>query len=114
MNKRKGFTLVELLIVVLILGALAAIALPRLADNVTKAKANACRTNIDTINSQLELSNANNGSYPANITTFLQDPQYFPEGVPQCPDNGSYSYISTTDGQTGYGRAQCSVTAHNQ
>ncbi len=114
MNKRKGFTLVELLIVVLILGALAAIALPRLADNVKTAKTNACRTNIDTINSQLELYNAEVGQYPANIIAeLLQIPKYFPEGAPQCPDDGTYSYISTTDGQTGYGRAQCSVTAHN-
>jgi prepilin-type N-terminal cleavage/methylation domain-containing protein len=80
MNSKRGVTLVELLIVVLILGALAAIAIPRLSQSADTAKKNACKTNIDLINSQIELYAAeNDGTYPANLTT------YFPEGPPQCP-----------------------------
>jgi prepilin-type N-terminal cleavage/methylation domain-containing protein len=55
MNSKRGVTLVELLIVVLILGALAAIAIPRLSQSADTAKKNACKTNIDLINSQIEL-----------------------------------------------------------
>ena len=83
--KRKGVTLIELLIVVLILAALAAIAIPRISQSATNAKANACWTNLDVINSSIEMYNADNGSYPGDLTTITQDTSYFPDGEPECP-----------------------------
>lgn len=85
MRSRKGFTLVELMIVVLILGALAAIAIPRIIGGAVTAKKNACYTNIDTINSQIELYYATNSAWPTNLTTVTTDTNYFPDGVPTCP-----------------------------
>jgi type II secretion system protein G len=84
-SKDKGFTLVELMIVVLILGALAAIAIPRIMGGAATAKANGCRTNVDMINSQIELYYQNTGSYPNNLGTITQDTDYFPDGEPVCP-----------------------------
>ncbi len=73
------------MIVVLILGALAAIAIPRIMGGATTAKANGCKTNVDLLNSQIELYYANNDSYPNNLTTITQDTDYFPDGEPVCP-----------------------------
>lgn len=85
MLTRRGFSLVELMIVVLILGALAAIAVPRIMGGAATAKANGCKTNIDLINAQIELYYANNSSYPANLSVVTGDTNYFPDGAPTCP-----------------------------
>lgn len=55
MKVRKGFTLVEILIVVVILGILAAIVIPQFSNASTDAKENALKSNLQTIRSQIEL-----------------------------------------------------------
>ena len=55
MHQNKGFTLVELMIVVLILGALATITIPRIIGGAALARVNACKTNVMILNKQIEL-----------------------------------------------------------
>ena len=90
MFQKKGFTLVELLIVVLIIGALAAIAIPRIGASAATAKANACAANVDAINSQIELFMANTGAWPVALKEVTGDTDYFPDGVPVCPIGTAY------------------------
>ncbi|MFH1613912.1 MAG: prepilin-type N-terminal cleavage/methylation domain-containing protein [Planctomycetota bacterium] len=87
---RKGFTLVELLIVVLILAALAAVAIPRITASAETAKKNACDTNVDLINAQIEMYRANNSAAPATLATVTGDTAYFPDGPPVCPYGIAY------------------------
>ena len=92
MRCEKGFTLVELLVVVLILGALAAIAIPRISQSAETAKINACKTNVDLINSQIELYYANSGDWPKNLNDLAKNSEYFPDGLPDCPLSTEYKY----------------------
>ena len=84
-KKREGVTLIELLIVVLILAALAAIAIARVSQSAQNAKQNACNTNVDVINSAIEMYNADSSGYPASLALVTGDTAYFPDGPPACP-----------------------------
>ena len=85
MKTKRGVTLIELLIVVLILAALSAIAIPRISQSASNAKSKACSTNIDILNSAIELFNADNGAYPKDLTVITGDTSLFPDGAPVCP-----------------------------
>lgn len=61
----KGFTLVEILIVVVILGILAAIVVPQFTNAANEARTGNISTQVSTLENQLELFAAqNNGTYP--------------------------------------------------
>jgi general secretion pathway protein G len=65
MKKRKGFTLVEILIVVVILGILAAIVIPQFSDASEEAKLSSLVSDLQTIRSQIQLYKIqHNGNLP--------------------------------------------------
>ncbi|HEX8876912.1 MAG TPA: prepilin-type N-terminal cleavage/methylation domain-containing protein [Phycisphaerales bacterium] len=66
---RKAFTLVEILIVVVILGILAAIVVPQFTNATQDAQAGNIKAQLDTLNNQIELFRARTNNYPS-ITDF--------------------------------------------
>lgn len=94
-NRKSGFTLVEIMIVVAIIGLLAAIAIPNFVKARTSAQKNACIANLKQIEGAKEqwaLENkktegaATTGSESA-INAFLRG-----GGTPICQGNGTYTY----------------------
>jgi len=63
-NNQKGFTLVELMIVIVIVGILAAVAIPIYQSNVDKAKMSECDAALGTIRTSLRVYYAENNTYP--------------------------------------------------
>ena len=70
--KNKAFTLVEILIVVIILGILAAIVIPQFTEASNDARTSAIKSDLQTVRSQLELYKVHHQGYPA-AATFVTD-----------------------------------------
>ncbi|MDB5388880.1 MAG: hypothetical protein JWM11_4526 [Planctomycetaceae bacterium] len=66
---RSGFTLVELVVVVLIMGIIAAVALPKMTSSTLVAKTNAAKQSLATVRSAIELYKGEQGAYPPDSTT---------------------------------------------
>jgi general secretion pathway protein G len=70
--KRRAFTLVELLIVVIILGILAAVVIPQFSDASDDARLSSLTTNLQTIRGQIELFKIQHAAYPTQAN-FAKD-----------------------------------------
>ena len=73
MHNKKAFTLVELMLVVIIIGTLVAMVMPRLAGRTEQAKRAAAKADIEAnISSALDLYEIDNGSYPDNLDVLME------------------------------------------
>jgi prepilin-type N-terminal cleavage/methylation domain-containing protein len=73
-RNEEGFTLIELMIVIVILGILAGIVLFAVGGITDRGTTAACKTDVSTIQTGVEAYYAKNGSYPANLVPTLTDP----------------------------------------
>lgn len=72
-TREAGFTLIELMLVVIIIGALVAMVMPRLAGRTEQAKVGAAKADIATnIATALKLYELDNGGYPSSSEGGLQ------------------------------------------
>ncbi len=83
--------LFALLIVLLVVGALLVILVPRMGQSAINANINGCKSNIDVINTQIELYKAETGLWPTALTDVTTDPNYFRDGEPTCPFGTPYT-----------------------
>lgn len=96
-RKRTGFSLMELLAVVTILGIIAAIIVPRVTVSSDTAKQKVNAHNKATINAAVERWYIETGAWPANdLSDIGADPDYFPEGLPTNPVNGAAYTLNPT------------------
>ena len=94
MQNQKGFTLVELMVVVVILGVLVAIAIPIYNSVTDNAKAKACASNIRIIEGAVEMAVAG-GEDKAGIDAMTDLVPTFIKEDPVCPYGVEYTI---TDG----------------
>ena len=76
-SRRSGFTLVELMLVMVILAILAAVVVPRMAGRSEDAKKAAAKTDISNIEGAIDQFEVDNGRYPTSeegINALVQKP----------------------------------------
>ncbi len=96
-TRRFGFSLLELLAVVTILGIIAVVVIPRITVSAGTAKANANSQNKSEINSAVERWYFEKGTWPANnLSDIGADSNYFPQGIPANPVDGSAYQLNAT------------------
>ena len=90
---KRGFTLIEILIVVVILGILAAIIVPQFTDAAQDANESSARSQLQSIRSQIELHRVqNNGAAPADLAELVTDG--YIRAVPVWPAGFAATYAT--------------------
>ena len=107
-NKQKGFTLIEIMVVVVILGILAAIAVPRIMNRPDTARITKAKQDIRVVESALKLYRLDNFQYPSTdqgLQALVEQPAGDPpaknwkkggylDRLPKDPWGNPYQYLS--------------------
>jgi prepilin-type N-terminal cleavage/methylation domain-containing protein len=91
-NRKSGFTLVEIMIVVAIIGLLAAIAIPNFVKARGTAQKNACINNLRQIDGAKEQWALETKKKSGDTTDDAAVNGYIKGGAPKCPASGTYTY----------------------
>ena len=106
MRRTSGFTLVEIMVVVVILGILAVLIVPRVLGRTDEAKQAAAKHDIATVMQSLKLYKLDNGRYPTNdqgLQALVTKPVSAPtpsnwkpylDKLPKDPWGNTYQYLS--------------------
>ena len=106
-NKTGGWTLIELVIVIVILGLIAAVTVPAYLDMTNSAEINSCQAAQATIRSAVSIYYAKHkGQLPDSLTAGM----FMNAEIPACPTTGSISYTKTSDSTF---TVDCSIAEHN-
>lgn len=104
-RKESGFTLMELLVVMVIIGLLASLVAPKFFGKLSSSKQKTAKAQIELFGAALDEFRLDNGRYPTTeegLSSLREKPQgldkwkgpYLPKPVPKDPWSKDYSYKS--------------------
>ena len=98
-RRESAFTLVELMLVLVILGILAAIVLPKFTGVSANAQKKSALTQISIFATSLDMFEVDNGHYPKNLNDLVVQPRdaqnwhQYMESIPVDPLQNPYRYV---------------------
>jgi len=95
LRERKAFTLIELMVVVLIIGILAALAVPQFVGQSDRAKEKKAKADLKTIGSAVEMYYTEKGTLPGELDELVGEDGYL-RNIPKTPWDGDYQYDDET------------------
>jgi len=99
-SRERGFSLLEMLVVLFVIGVLLMIALPNFRGAAERSQAKACHANQRLLIGQLEQFRLDKGTYPMeNGTIDLEQlvVEKYLQSVPKCPKGAAYAVSSSGD-----------------
>ena len=98
LSKRSGFTLIEIILVVVIIGILAGIAIPRMGGKTEKAKISQAKSNITALGMAIQEYEMMNGEYPSSLEQLLDESKGGPymekKAIPTDPWDKPFVYAA--------------------
>ena len=94
-SNENGFTLIELMLVVVVLGILAGIAVPRMGGVRGQAEDSEVKSNLRAMQSALEMHYVNDGQYPQNVNSSTE---YISGDLASVFSRDAYGYATSDDG----------------
>ena len=73
-GRRGAFTLIEVMVIVIVIGVIASIAIPTLFSNVGKAKGNVAKQRLASVEQAIHLFNSEYGRFPATLDELVTRP----------------------------------------
>lgn len=101
LQNKKGFTLIELVVVMVLIGSLALVIVPKYVNNVAKGKVASTKANLDSLRSAISLYSSNNsGNYPnASLTDLV--PTYL-RAIPKETISNVNTVVNTANNAGGW------------
>jgi general secretion pathway protein G len=106
-RRKGGFTLIEVLLVVVIIGILVGVAIPRLGGRVRQAEESRAKADIQSIGLALRMYELDNGEYPGSLQGLVTESgarnwngPYLESGLPKDPWGRDYIYARSSTGYT--------------
>lgn len=108
-GRKSGFTLVEIMIVVLIIGILLAIAIPNFMKARETSRTNSCIANLKQIDAAIQqyaMDNKKSGTDTVGLNDLTTGVDPYIRSEPECPSGGDYSTTTVSE------KPSCNIDGH--